>query len=158
MLAYTTILLISLLLAAVSIVIYRLVVNSGRSIYNSRVQLGTIGGSPGHQKDEVARHADAGAVKYGRTNQVMSWRSAKLNPAMPTQGGPQARGIHASAQPHGHGTGVGKTSRCSLYSVDATKPEFEHNRVSERALNEEQGSDGGTIILGHTRGCSLYSS
>lgn len=130
MLAYTTILLISLVLATVSIFIYRMVSNSSRSVYSSKQQIGTILGTPAQKKDKVAR-------------------------ALPTER--FHGGSHAAAQPHGHGTGVGKVSRCSLYDVNAAEPEFEHNRISERAPQEvKRGAP--VTMPGNTQGCSLYSS
>lgn len=126
MLVYTTILIVSLLLATISIFIYRAVSNSSRSIYNSKQQIGMIRGAPAPQKDKVAR-------------------------ALPTEqfhGGSQA-----AAQPHGHGTGVGKVSRCSLFDVSAVMDESEHNRVTKRTRRE-------AVITSpaNTQGCSLYFS
>ena len=134
MLVYSTILLVSLVLAAISIFLYRTVVNSNRSIYSSRAQVGTILETPHHQKNKVVSHAVAGAAKHpDPTDQVLSWPSAK--------------------QPHGHGTGVGKVSRCSLFDVNATNPETGY----DRAPPEEEHSAAGATP-GHTRGCSLYSA
>ncbi|MGB7451180.1 MAG: hypothetical protein WBM36_03530, partial [Lysobacterales bacterium] len=157
MLAYTTILLVSLLLAAVSIFIYRFVVNSSRSIYNSKSQFGTILTTSTRQKGNVARHAVAGAASRDQKDKVTAWRSARLQAAMPAEqvhDDPQANGTQLGAQPHGHGTGVGQVSRCSLYDVNATKPELDTNRVSDRVPGEEQRD----IVQGNARGCSLYSS
>lgn len=131
MLAYTTILLVSLVLATVSIVIYRRVSNSSRSIYSSKQQIVIVGGTPGQQKDKVSR----------------------VLPTERINDGPSTIGVQLAAQPHGHGTGVGKVSRCSLYDVNATKPDIE-NRQAPR----EENPDAAAAIPGHTRGCSLYSS
>lgn len=133
MLVYTTILLVSLVLAAISIFLYRAVANSSRSMYSSKAQIGTLLDTPHHQKDKVASHAVAGAAKHSDPmDQVVSWPSAK--------------------QPHGHGTGVGTVSRCSLFDVNATNPETEY----DRAAREEKHSAAGAT-RGHTRSCSLYS-
>lgn len=154
MLAYTTILLVCLLLAAVSVFIYRMVSNSSRSVYSSKQPIGTILRSPDHSKDDVASHAVAGAAHHtGRTDKLMSWRSAKLQPAMPSEqfyDNPQSHGVQLSAQPHGHGTGVGKVSGCSLYDVDTAKAEIENNRV---AAEERVGSG---AMPANAKGCSLY--
>ena len=101
MLVYTTILIVSLLLATISIFIYRTVSNSSRSVYSSKQQVGIIRGTPAQQKDKVA-----GALPTERFQS----------------------GSQAAAQPHGHGTGVGTVSRCSLFDVNAMEPEVEHNR------------------------------
>ena len=135
MLVYTTILLVSLVLGTISVFIYRAVSNSSRSVYSSKQQVGTISGTPGQQKDKVVR-------------------------AVPTErfpGGSQANAIQLGAQPHGHGTGVGKVSHCSLFDVNATTPEVEHGQVSKPTPREVK-LDTARTIPGNTQGCSLYSS
>lgn len=134
MLVYTTILLVSLVLATVSIFIYRAVSNSSRSVYNSKEQICTVTGTPVQQKEKVAR--------------------ATATERFP--GGSQASAIQLGAQPHGHGTGVGKVSHCSLFDVNATKPEIEHNQVSKRAPREVK-PDTASTTPGNAQGCSLYS-
>jgi hypothetical protein len=131
MLVYTTILLVSLVLATISIFIYRRVSSSSRSIYNSKQQIGIVGGTPGQQKDKVAR----------------------VLPTERINDGPSTNGVQLAAQPHGHGTGVGKVSRCSLYDVNATKAD-----VEDKQARREENPDAAVVIPGHTRGCSLYSS
>ena len=131
MLVYTTILLVSLVLGTVSIFIYRVVSNSSRSVYSSKQQIGIVAGTPGQQKDKVA----------------------DTLPAEQFHGGSQAHVIQLGAQPHGHGTGVRKVSRCSLYDVNAPKPEIDHKQTPREVKFDAAGT-----IPGHTRGCSLYAS
>ncbi len=118
MLTYTTIFIASIVLALIALVFYKVIVQSGKSIYSSKEPFSIIS-IPNPEKGKAAAFA-------GQNSSVSPERMAKTHPAKPTERvdwGWETGANHVREHRPHHTTGGGNTGHCSLYNdADSVAP------------------------------------
>lgn len=152
MLAYASILIISLVVALVVLFFYKIVSDSSRSIYRSKYPIALTGSSPDQLKNQSAHKTAAGvSAPPGGQRRVLPPKIDQIYPAMPNETfdwGWQGSGkqFHEHGQHHGKGAGqlsADNTGHCSLYNVGIAEPTADSNQQTGWPHREEKTEPAG---------------
>ena len=143
MLTYATIFIASIILALIALMVYRVVMDSGKSVLNSKEPIIIISSTPNPRKGNAPFTTTGTPALSGEKSHVTPGRIAATHPAMPSEKidwGWQTDGNHVREHHPHHGAGGGNTGHCSLYDVNPTATS---NQSAARPHREEKLETGG---------------
>ena len=125
MFTYTTIFIGSLIVAVIALVVYRVVMDTSKSILSSKGPVSLISSTTNPRSGESPFAVAGTPGSPGQGSHATPQNIAKTHPAMPpenTDWGWQTKGNQVREQQAHHATGAADTKHCSLYDVDPAAP------------------------------------
>jgi len=143
MLTYTSLLVVCLVVSAIAFFLYKVVADSSRSVYKSKIPIILGDAAQDHHKDPVNAAVVANKSKAFGENRGHTTPAdfAKTYPAMPTESvnwGWQGSGVQLHEPQFHSGHAAGNSRHCSLYDVKSPKPDLRPNLPTGRLHREEK--------------------